>query len=1199
MDPIRLVQFDIHGTNPVNKIPGEVWTVDPSCEWIIPNGSPFFAEAALTVVYNQAGGILKLGRDYFFDGEVPPLCAVTGRSICTFIRLSDEVLKANKTVSIDYQSLGAYFVPRSNLQDWLNAIRSGKKPIPYSKVFQAPATLPPSWHAHSAKTELGDWFEMTNIFKMLTQARGTIDPGLGDEGTKAIERAYTLLKPTKDQVLAKMKVHDKNYAAPHGTTKSDLLLGNVVNYATATPAEDVAGTRNDLYSTPRGLQDLAMSLAPDTSKVMRSGIVPLSRFGGESFIPPNISGSFEGLGSVAETTGFCIEANGTLMMLTNHFDGRQEGLYYSYMEDYRAQNPKIVYSGFKYKPPVLEALGVVPTAIIGGSNNKVIMVGVPGTNDWFVALSNGTFDPSAHGYVKVDMSAVNALYGTQVYNNQMRSTLHFMGDYLILTQFHGNGANDRLSFFRIAVNKLIAGTTVKWELLNLTYQDYDGKQFTNVGSFSPMVPERDANNRYTRNGPWTYRQSCSSINKAGPTASLSTPKPDAAGIYFLHMLFACNAIYIDPVNGGVSNVLSVLDMGTEFNPATGAINVINKTAPLSIGFTDTNAAQRDAYLNLYRNWYNYALGSYTASGVVLDTGEVLYTSIVDANAFPAAVGIFRFTGKDTPAKLLGSGLDTTAAPVARADRILAYVSSPLLSGTFPSSMTYDGDGEIFAAVDSVTLSRRLYFRQVTGGYQIRPEVANLVSSPVYSRPLSNQVYYTNITQQDMCIGLTGSAAELADAGVECGSTGFSSFSYTSYAAASNRLPRINEFKSPTEAASNLVFSFPKTHKRTLNAASKMATYEAQSFYGVRQNILDKLKAQIPAAYAATAAWTVTWVVLDTQIGGMFKNMNNLMMAVITFLDQSRAQSRAQLLMINPTVEAPNADHPDVHLIKDFTVLDAPGDFRLAANVRFQDVRMIVGNQASKQKALFTGYKDGDKLNVFFVSPYTINSTAAESTRQYMVFDIDLVTKKFSNINAGYSGWSLPDLTTPIPKVGMADYSVQGAYPETHQMTNANPTPYLNTGGAARLLKKTAADGTAAYYIGPTAYPETGWSVFFQEDVTALINGTSYKVAGGSVDLRDIEPAPGNKTFYVYLTIEDDKPQYIFATKALRKTNTMMRVATISTNATQITSIVREQPFMIGDLLLSFTREGGIIPLSTGFPQDEGQFAFVRQAELLP
>jgi hypothetical protein len=123
-------------------------------------------------------------------------------------------------------------------------------------------------------------------------------------------------------------------------------------------------------------------------------------------------------------------------------------------------------------------------------------------------------------------------------------------------------------------------------------------------------------------------------------------------------------------------------------------------------------------------------------------------------------------------------------------------------------------------------------------------------------------------------------------------------------------------------------------------------------------------------------------------------------------------------------------------------------------------------------------------------------------------------------------------------------------------------------------------------------------LFFQDNIAVMINGAAYRVPGGSIDLRDIDAAPQNKTYYVYVTIEDDLPRYLLSILPLRKSGSMMRVATVVTNASSIVTITREQPFMVGDLLLSYTREGGIIPMSSGFPQDEGSFVFVHNGELL-
>lgn len=41
----------------------------------------------------------------------------------------------------------------------------------------------------------------------------------------------------------------------------------------------------------------------------------MSTYGTGDYIPPSIDGSFEGIGSATECTGFCLEADGNLMLL--------------------------------------------------------------------------------------------------------------------------------------------------------------------------------------------------------------------------------------------------------------------------------------------------------------------------------------------------------------------------------------------------------------------------------------------------------------------------------------------------------------------------------------------------------------------------------------------------------------------------------------------------------------------------------------------------------------------------------------------------------------------------------------------------------------------------------------------------------------------------------------------------------------------
>ena len=1197
MEPIRQVTFDIHGTDPVNKFDREKITiVDKTCPWIIPNGSPYFAEAALTKVYNDAGGLLVLNRDYFFEEEFVPFCKVSGRSICTFLRLSDTILEENAFVKVSYQSIGAWFVPRNDLEQWLELIHNGGVAVPWSKVFRVPPTLPASWHMHNIKTEIGDWFELTWFFVYLRQMQETRGTDPNGTITDAVNAALLRLKNSKISTLALLTGHDQNYTKPHDTTKLDILMGNHDNFATATLEEDLAGTREDLLSTPRGVQEQIKAYTPNTDLIMRSGIMPISRFGGESFIPPNIDGSFEGLGGVACTSGFCLESTGLLMMLTNHNDGRQEGLYYSYVESYNQPNAKVIYSGFKYAPPSLLSIPFNPTGIIAGSNHKAIMVGTLDTSDWYVALTNGTYDPSSHQYVKCDVTDVAKLFHpTNPWNGQARATIHRIGDYLVLIQNYGNQYNDAYAFFRVPVADVQNRLPVKWTQINVSYKDWAGTQFTNLPAMTPFPIARDGNNKITSLGPWTFRQPVTSLTRGGKSLNISCPKPGAVNVGYIQFVIPYVTLMSEP---GVNISVTVQGgIGFEFNAATGVLTQINKMPELSIGFTDTTTAEKALYQSMWLgHFYNATAQTQQASTVLLETGELVIASINSSNQFPAQYEIIRYKNRATPSAVLKSRLDVQFGPVDWRRVFDAVVPSPILSGTYPCAMTYDTDGELYGAINQDTNTRKMYLRLVTGGYQLRPEIANLSKSPVLSRPLTNTIYLTNLGHENPVIGITGSAAELTAGGVECGTTSFAACGYSSFNPNNTSTPRNAEFKAPE--GHNCLLTFPRTVTRELDQGQRKATYKGATFFGIRQNLVDKFMDMIPVEHRPSKYWCFSMNILGAESGGMFKGLN-IGMAFVHFFDAAAATTRIQLVLFRPVVEAPNADHPGVYWIKDITVLDAPGHVRGAINVKMDTANLTLSTSVN-QKPIFTAYRDGTRIKAFMSSPYSTETTSTIFTKQAAYFEIDLTALKVENIYGTGVTWSIPDLTAFIPKVGMVDTSLNGIYPNATSITWGAGSPHLDTGGAAALYRKTSeVDGSVTYYMGATAYPETGWTVFFQDNIGMLVNGTVYRMTGGSVDLRDIDPAPQNKTFYIYATVEGDDPRYLFSTTKLRKSGNLLLAATLVTNSLQILTITRHQPLMLGQYALSYTREGGTIPMSAGFPQDEGDFFFLKSSELLP
>lgn len=1197
---IPLVERDIHGIKTTNWITDEkVMLSDKTLPWIVPNGAPFFAEQALFKLYNAAGGELVVNRDYFFEEEFQPLCAVTGRSICCFVRLETTVLESNAFVTLNYQSIGESYVPRNDLDEWIHAIMSGGKSIPFSKVVNIPTTLPSSYHLHSIKTEVGDWYEVTDFLNLLANMQNGVDPTLNTQVTMVRDTLIPAAKTTYRSRMAVLVEHDKNYENPHQTNKTHLDLGNVDNFGTASLFEDAAGTRQDLFSTPAGVIQLVKGHVPDSNSLMLQGVMPISQYAGNSYIPPAISGSFEGMGGMTDASGICLERNGDLAILSNHMDGRVDGLYYSIVRDYNKPTASHLYTQFKYEPPSLKAIGITPNRIIAGSGNKVIMVGVAGTSDWYISLTDGTFDPGYHSFVKCDMTAVETALGVSPYDADWKATIHHMGDYLVLVQsyhtangIYGNIVKQR--FFRVSTNDVRNRLPVTWQAIKLTFTDYDGNAYSNVDEFVMVKPSAIANNRFTKFGPWTLAQPAQASWHNPRYYNLSHSRDGQPGVFDYHVIFRTALAYQE--TGQFIAFYAVYEAWYEFTPATGVFTLKGKQPPETLDFFGSSAERSkvtDRYL-----YITPATNTSEASGslVVLETGELVQAFVNRLTEdFPIRIWTSTFTGITSPSALLNRLWDTITSPMVLT-QMNPVIQPPIANGNTPSGVIYEPDGELFTAVTPANSSvRAVFFRKVVGDYAIRPEVNNLQLGDLYSRPLSNAVYKANMNVVDGAIGITGTDAELTAGGVPQGSTSLSMCSYTSYYGVSGYVPVTPEFRAP--ASGNVLMSFPRTHAKTFDEVNKTVTYTATSFYGFRQAVFDKIKSFIPGAYASTPYWGFNLYVLGSENGGMFTGLNMALIS-IDFIDSANRKYRTKFLSATLVVEAPNADHPGVYLITDFTPLSQPGDVRAAEygvnTAEYQYARtdfMVI-------RPRIYGYRNGTTMKVSLRPGYFMTTDSGWVTSEG-IFDLNLTTGAISNIASGGKPVNIykADLTIMIPRLGMSDITLVANAPETTRIDTVFD-PYKDSGAAACIFRKTVAAGDVRYFLTGSVYPATGWTFTIPDGVELLINGAPYTASGKTFDLQEVTPDPANKTFYLYVTLEGTIPKYILTTERLRKTLVMMRVAILTTNDRQIVTIEREQPTMVGDYLISFIREGGVIPVSSGFPQDEGDFFIFDYPELL-
>lgn len=1368
MDSIRFLEFDVRGTNVDNRIPKEkIPLKDKTCPWVIPNASPFFGEYPISTLWAENGEELIPERDFWFEGEFGPFCDLSGRSITSFIRLSEDVRKNNTFITVTYQSIGAYFVPRNNLEEWVKEMQEGKIPVPWDKIFNVPPELPAEFHSHSAKTEIGDWYELSYFFQVFAELYKTRDPLIFDKADQVITQSFEKLKTFKAQQLERLNKHDKNYNAPHAPTKGQVGAGAIDNFATATLPDELAGVANNLFSTPGGVNELSKLYVRPTPDSMPSGIFPISKYGSWKYLPKTLSGSFEGNGRGSEMVAVCLEEDGTLMLLGNHHDGRTGGLFFSKVEGYNTDQPVASFTGQRYDPPAIAAANIVLDRVVSGSGGKVLMVGKHGTNNWYLCLPNNSFDPRGHALVKCDMTAVGT---NQVdpsrpgYSLSSRGVIHHMGEYLVLVQSYSSGSAGttvtRQAFFRVKTADVLAGTPVAWGLFNVTYTNYDGTVLSNQ-AFMALIAATSTTGGYSKLGPFSFSSPLTGFTPDLRVVTLSAPKAASPGVF--KFTYLCWYTVVRTNNGSRISTYCAFELTFDFNVATGVFTPTGKTAPFTLSTTQANRGE-----DQHKRYDHLAVWTPPASTLILDTGELV---TIDTNeeypVTPVRIGILKITNRDTPEAVLTDLLSKDVAPQQYRRQLVVRPVAPMQNGMYPSGVCFLSDGELFAANSITSEKREIFYREVAGPVGVQAGAKNVDLGDIRTRVLTDEGWTTNLLTHDPMITLTGTATDLTNLGVDAGFTSLSACGYSSPDGWEHALPTNPALRS-TETTDALL-TFPRKFSWTKDSANKRVTFQADTFYGLSQNAFDTIVSFVPVVFKN--GWCFSLFMLNQDSNAGFTG-TNIALVQYAWKDDDAGTPRQRVIALKPTLLAA-PEGSKITMITGFTVWDDPIPVNTSQQVLADDrwawqftsyedfVRTPLRRKVnqSRVRPMLSLYQNGTTVKAVMVGCHLLN--VGEFAPIQNIFDINLTTKVLSGIASGggdlngenlvvvprygwtdYSttvikhpgttfppatsekwtcrntgvsssnyylhpadsslkipgdlvgakgegsgvkqlyckacgaggadnspagyrqfiglhyiytptytpppatpeywtckvtgtkvytsrdvgGYKIPTNLNPSndrhPRCGLCntewtDYGISGAAFATmrdNHMTYTPPgpdvpdgpddvfivagplDPYRYTGGTAAIFKRTVGS-TISYFMPASIYPANRWVVSFAEQ-KLLANGTSYDLPEGTIDLRDLIAVPQNRTFYVYATIDGLRPGYVFSTSKLRKRGALLLIALVTTNANQILTIERYQPVMIGEYQLSHKRDGGIIPVSSGFPQDAGIFSFVRNAELL-
>jgi hypothetical protein len=171
-----------------------------------------------------------------------------GKEIDGIILIKDTTVSNN--IEIDYQTLGGQYSTNSDaIIQMLNSADLDDRPVAWGDIIGKPDAFVPAMHYH----DIGDVYGFEYVVHAIERVREAIligDDASHDQIYRYIDASNALLDQHITTVDNNLAAHIGDHNNPHATTKTQVGLGNVDNYATATNAQAQAGTATNLFMTP-------------------------------------------------------------------------------------------------------------------------------------------------------------------------------------------------------------------------------------------------------------------------------------------------------------------------------------------------------------------------------------------------------------------------------------------------------------------------------------------------------------------------------------------------------------------------------------------------------------------------------------------------------------------------------------------------------------------------------------------------------------------------------------------------------------------------------------------------------------------------------------------------------------------------------------------------------------------------------------
>lgn len=1253
MKDIQIIDIDYSASNLKYKKEDEVDVAKLSSPWIVPEEGPIYGDDTLRVI--SGGRDLIRGTDWEPVETVTDLSELTGKPVYLYIELKDHILSSSSKLSLVYQRVGKPVISVKTLLQMLeDMVIQGKVVDWETQITGKPSTYYPAWHSHDIKNpnELIGFGPLVELFSMMTWAQE-------GNGTKITE----LLKQLQDQVYKELNyvqkllwgaimTHSRNYNNPHGIVPKDVDLGNVANYGTATPQQDSDALRGDLYSTPAGLRRVIDESAPNTEEFIIQSELPFGYYGSGIYLPPPITGSFEGLGGDREDSAFCQEGNGWTVGLIRAYDGRVKNLYYIYKTDLRERDANLspwLHTYVQYQHPVITAAGKTANYVVNGSNNDIVMIGQvddPANNSgpedqMFMAVSNSTFDPNSHTMKPTNLSDFYTVGELRLCFGQ--STVARVGDWIYLIISHATKGDDNLypgfgagvnnytqSFYRAPYKDLTdkAKDKVTFARVNVTYDNLQRQRRT--GPEMHMVRYTlNSENKVTQ-GQLNFVPPCDTSDSHRRRQFIVVPNPNNPNLARVRVLSVC---YSTATTGGANSSLwADLSINYEWNVSTNTWTLFPEwefaTADVSKSMLVNPSDHWKAWCQSFgqhaqhERSFAWNAGSWIpgfgfvslASAMGGTPPYVITCSIWNKDYDP--LRDYEYMGTETNwwnnlgqhnsftnQMVLRSPFGVSGFPRFYADlyridgkirttpfEIFYAEKEDQTQGCF-YRITEGGDGDDYSerpTLQSKYIPKKIYGRKTNSSF-------GTVSGLSYSMGMSNRPKKKDVKSREMGL-FTWIRRNVKD---NPGVAPELSWKTADWG---------GQIVIPQETDGSIIINLNLNF--TLDPVSKVLFAKpltSEKLRIPRAIWYDLINNALEGHFASVLDYGVSFYIC--QDPGTNSDQPYCMFSIVYHLAGSPADTRSIIGLFNWDVASTGADGIKVMRMG---AVSYPFTGEKIQQNKLAPPSQSPDNTISTHEHAIT--PNGTWSSIFQGSGTTVRYAHMEILDYPEEGARNIEQCWFTGIQIGTVGDAQTQRTffsrrnNTVKMAKSAFWNAQ-AFNQYGWQVQANPQwGWLNgvnaveSGGAIDLMQpwyndvlglKPALD---KYVMLGATYVEGNWSVFINADLGVTFNGYSMMAKLQNWDLRDLTDVYRNQTFYLYCVADGSSARYEIS-KILRNHSTAsILIATIKTDSFGIVTIARRQSFIVSGFPLTRQRDMGV-PVSSGAITELGTYQFLKRSEL--